>query len=601
MGILRTDRVAGLGGANAIKGSTFLGTFGSATYGNQIEIQKDSELDIGDGNLTVECWFNSPQISGYQSILGQEFYNNFTSNKVSFNFYLNNDGIYLWNRESGSAEQKFGVTGLWVASTWNHVAWVREGTGSNENKIYLNGSLVGSAFTNNVTYSSEQKYHIGGNFYSQTAFGQYPFSGHISNLRMSNIARYTANFTPPTSEFVVDSNTILLTCQSPSNILKEETGKTLSHNTLENNTPAQASRFTPNSPVGFSTTTDVGSQYGSTFDGFGNFATSTYMVPPGGNTRERNRGRGLIGQGNNTTSPYNVKAISYIEIQSGGTAFDFGDSTNGSMYAMTAVSSSTRAVFAGGHTSQASPYPVTNLMEFVTIATTSNCTDFGDLDVGAAHRNGASNQTRGLIAAGYSPNTRQIDKIEIATLGNATDYGDLTDQGFYGLNQGGMVSSTTRGLYAGGSGNSAPVAVNTITFSLFSTSGNSTNFGDLTHTNAYFNVGNSNGVRGVFMGGADIDSPYAVTDQIDFVTIATAGNASDFGSLNTARYNHMGTSNSTRGVIAGGRISPAPTLPVTNHMEFITITSTGNGSDFGELIEPERAGAGCSDSHGGLE
>jgi len=36
-------------------------------------------------------------------------------------------------------------------------------------------------------------------------------------------------------------------------------------------------------------------------------------------------------------------------------------------------------------------------------------------------------------------------------------------------------------------------------------------------------------------------------------------------------------------------------------MEFITITSTGNGSDFGELIEPERAGAGCSDSHGGLE
>ena len=41
----------------------------------------------------------------------------------------------------------------------------------------------------------------------------------------------------------------------------------------------QASRFTPNSPVGFSTTTDVGSQYGSTFDGFGSFATSTYMVP----------------------------------------------------------------------------------------------------------------------------------------------------------------------------------------------------------------------------------------------------------------------------------------------------------------------------------
>ena len=91
---------------------------------------------------------------------------------------------------------------------------------------------MGSAFTNDATYSSEQSYHIGGNFYSQTAYGQYPYKGHISNLRMSNIARYTANFTPPTSEFTVDSNTILLTCQSPSNILKEETGKTLSHNTV---------------------------------------------------------------------------------------------------------------------------------------------------------------------------------------------------------------------------------------------------------------------------------------------------------------------------------------------------------------------------------
>ena len=360
------------------------------------------------------------------------------------------------------------------------------------------------------------------------------------------------------------------------------------------------SKFTPNSPVGFSTTTDVGTQFGSTFDGVTTFDSQAYMVPPGGNTRERNRGRGLIGQGSNTTSPSNVKAISFIEIQSGGTAFDFGDSTNGSMYAMTAVSSSTRAVFAGGHTSQASPYPVTNLMEFVTISTTAKCIDFGDLNIGAANRVGASNQTRGLIAAGYSPNTRNIDKIEIATLGDATDYGDLDNQGFYGLNSGGMVSSSTRGLYAGGSGNSAPVAVNTITFSLFSSSGNSTDFGDLTHTNAYFNVGNSNGTRGIFMGGGDIDSPYPSTDQIDFVTIASEGNATDFGSLNTSRYAAMGAANSTRGVIAGGRIQPAPSLPATNLMEFVNIASTGNGSSFGELIEPENSGAGCSDSHGGL-
>ena len=102
------------------------------------------------------------------------------------------------------------------------------------------------------------------------------------------------------------------------------------------------------------------------------------------------------------------------------------------------------------------------------------------------------------------------------------------------------------------------------------------------------------------MGGGDIDSPYPSTDQIDFVTIASEGNATDFGSLNTSRYAAMGASNSTRGVIAGGRIQPAPSLPATNLMEFVNIASTGNGSSFGELIEPENSGAGCSDSHGGL-
>ena len=401
---------------------------------------------------------------------------------------------------------------------------------------------------------------------------------------------YKGEFTPPKFELKNIPGTIVLGCQSTTSA----TDFAVTPSTITANGDASASSFHPGLKKDIIDT-------GVVFDGVTTFDSQAYMVPPSGKTTERNRGRGLIGQGKNTTSPSNVKAISFIEIQSGGTAFDFGDSTNGSMYAMTAVSSSTRAVFAGGHTSQASPYPVTNLLEFVTIANTSNCTDFGDLAVAAANRTGASNQTRGLIAGGYSPNTRQIDKIEIATLGNATDYGDLTDQGFYGLNQGGMVSSTTRGVYAGGSTNSAPTAVNTITFSLFSTSGNSTDFGDLTHTNAYFSVGNSNGVRGVFMGGADIDSPYAVTDQIDFITIATAGNATDFGSLSTARYAAMGASNSTRGVIAGGRISPAPSLPATNLMEFIIIASTGNGAAFGELIEPENSGAGCSDSHGGLE
>jgi len=593
MGILRTDRVSGLGGANAIKGSVFFPHDGTATTTSGVlQVQNENDaLTFGTDDFTIEFWFYTNRIG-----VTQHLYDGRGTGAGS------NAAVLIQISDSNNIRffttSNYRITGstTLTANEWHHVALTRTGS---THTLYVNGSSDG-------TYSASNTYLGPTNGFSaigsdDNGAGAYGLNGFISNLRIAKELIYSAAFTVPTTELVPTSNTTLLCCQSPGDVEASFGGLNVHAFAASTNSKGPvASRFTPNSPVGFSTTTDVGTQFGSTFDGVTTFDSQAYFVPPGGNTRERNRGRGLIGQGSNTTSPSNVKAISFIEIQSGGTAFDFGDSTNGSMYAMTAVSSSTRAVFAGGHTSQSSPYPTTNLLEFVTIANTSKCTDFGDLAVAAANRTGASNQTRGLIAGGYSPNTRQIDKIEIATLGNATDYGDLTDQGFYGLNQGGMVSSTTRGLYAGGSGNSAPVAVNTITFVLFSTSSNSTDFGDLTHTNAYFNVGNSNGTRGIFMGGADIDSPYAVTDQIDFVTIATAGNATDFGSLSTGRYAAMGASNSTRGVIAGGRISPAPSLPATNLMEFVNIASTGNGSAFGELIEPERSGAGCSDSHGGL-
>jgi len=595
MGILRTDRVSGLGGANAIKGSVFFGTVGSATYGNQIEIQKDSELDIGNGNLTVECWFNSPQISGYQSILGQEFYNNFTSNKVSFNFYLNSDGIYLWNRESGSAEQKFGVTGLWVASTWNHVAWVREGTGSNENKIYLNGSLVGSAFTNNVTYSSEQKYHIGGNFYSQTAYGQYPYKGHISNLRMSNIARYTANFTPPTSEFTVDSNTILLTCQSPSNILKEETGKTLSHNTPENNTPAQASRFTPNSPVGFSTTTDVGGQYGSTFDGFGNFSTSTYMVPPGGNTRERGRGRGVVGGG---WSPSVLAQIYSVEIASDGTSADFGDLTL-QRRGTGAAASHTRGVWAGGY---APGYQ--DRIDFVTIASEGNAIDFGNLDTGRFESSGVGNDTRGVFGPCENPATTQnvIQFITFATTGDATDFGDSTIS--TGTKKQASMCSTTRGIFAGGQNVPSPSNYyDLIEYITTATTGNATDFGDLTE-NVFMCSGVSDSTRGIRAGGATSPSNNN-TNTIDYVTIASTGNASDFGDLTADNQRSGGMSNRTRGLFSGGATPNSSTA--VNSIDKITIQTQGNATDFGDYpaytgsgLSPATQAAGCSDSHGGL-
>ena len=75
---------------------------------------------------------------------------------------------------------------------------------------------------------------------------------------------------------------------------------------------------------------------------------------------------------------------------------------------------------------------------------------------------------------------------------------------------------------------------------------------------------------------------------------ATLGNAIDFGDITSRGYCY-GTSNSIRGIIAGG-ITPS----VVNTIEYITIATTGNASDFGDMTEIRTDGTAASDSHGGL-
>ena len=143
--------------------------------------------------------------------------------------------------------------------------------------------------------------------------------------------------------------------------------KLIAYRSTKNDSFAKASTFTPNTPVGFSTTSDVGSQYGLTFDGFGSFATSTYMVPPGGNIRERGRGRALLGGGHNGSSHTNH--IHQLSIQSEGNTEEFGDLTNG-RWIPAPSSSYTRGVWrGGGGPSPGSPTgSYVYFIDFVTIA-----------------------------------------------------------------------------------------------------------------------------------------------------------------------------------------------------------------------------------------
>ena len=54
-----------------------------------------------------------------------------------------------------------------------------------------------------------------------------------------------------------------------------------------------------------------------------------------------------------------------------------------------------------------------------------------------------------------------------------------------------------------------------------------------------------------------------------------------------------------RGLFAGGQAPSSPTSS-SNVIDYITISTTGNAIDFGDLLSATFAGAACSDAHGGL-
>jgi hypothetical protein len=293
---------------------------------------------------------------------------------------------------------------------------------------------------------------------------------------------------------------------------------------------------------------------------------------------------GVFGGGSSTN------IIDYITIATTGNATDFGDLLAVNNYGGM-CSSSTRGVYGGG----AGVGTRTNVIQYVTITSTGNAADFGDLAVSGATTvadlSACSSSTRGVFAGGTTVSaptltfTNVIQYITIATIGNSTDFGDLTSPARAGLS---ACSSSTRGVFGGGY---TPTNVNTIDYITIATTGNAQTFGQLFQPRRFLSACSSS-TRGVFGGGA---SP-TIVNTIDFITIASQGtNASTFGQLSQARSELAACSSSTRGIFGGGR---TPTNQ--NTIDYITIATTGNATDFGDLTQPRSGLAACSNSHGGL-
>ena len=296
--------------------------------------------------------------------------------------------------------------------------------------------------------------------------------------------------------------------------------------------------------------------------------------------------RGLIAGGETTNNGTAVNVINYIDITTPGNAVDFGDLTTARVN-LGALSNQTRGVFAGGSPGSSTR---SNVIDYVTVATTGNAQDFGDLTSTKRGTNAASsNGTIGIIAGGVGSGSypssykNEIESITIATTGNATDFGDLT----YQVQLATSFADATRGVIAGGYATTG-AGVDTMNYITYASAGNAQDFGDLS-LGRYLCGSCSDATRGVIAGGAHASSNGVNT--MDYVATQTTGNAADFGNLTQERTT-TGMANATRGVFASGDTNST----FYNVLDYITIQTTGNAVDFGDNTDTYGRAAACSGS-----
>ena len=308
--------------------------------------------------------------------------------------------------------------------------------------------------------------------------------------------------------------------------------------------------------------------------GVSTFSATSYIVPPVGNTEQRpqNPEEGDLRFNTDTAS------LEYYR----------GDGTRTwTQIEMTSpdLNGGARGLFAGG----LSP-SLSDVIDYITISTLGNTTDFGNISAGKQGMGALASRTRGINLGGYTTGyENEIEYVTISSLGDITDFGNLTAQ----TTRIAGTSSQTRGIGAGG-GVTGGGSTNVIQYITIASTGDAKDFGDSTRAHQS-QGGLASSVRGVF-GGGYTDSPAATySNTIDYITIATTGNAADFGDLTSARRDLAACSSPIRGVWCGG---DTPTL--VNTIDYVEILTTGNAVDFGDQTVKRDRVAGCSNAHGGL-
>jgi len=593
-------------------------TTGSVQFvdADSLQIAANSDFDFGTGDFTVEWWqYIKDEPDEYQTVL-------------SINYATNPNLAIQSASNAGVVAQKVYVNGSSVTfteesnaplSTWVHYALVRNGSGLNNLKIYRDGVQTGQGtYTGDIGSSSSINY-IGG--HPNVASGV-DVQGFISNLRIvKGTALYTSNFKPSMRELEVVPGTVLLACQSKTDASLEKTGKTITVNGT-----AVASELTPGilTPVvksggGSAITGSV--EFGGTFDhmtitenndfdfGADDF-TMEYWYNEGNDARTERRvlycydsnQAFMIGHTND-----NGGQLFFSAHDSGNNFLSGGIVRTASNSNPTGKRNYWRHVAACREGATFRIFIDGVLQNTANFGTTAIRGDQNTLYIGKDPQNNPTlRHFRGFISNlrivkgtalytdDFIPPTRELKRVPGTVLLCCQDPDDPTQEvtgktislnGIYTYDtvvNSGITTAPTPSNFTPQVGDDRKVTFEGVT---------------KINSDAYFYLPTGDTVtresrsgRGLFGGGKD---PSGRTNCIDYINISSEGNGLDFGDLILARDQLASCSSSTRGLWAGGD-------PGTNVINFVTIATRSNAVDFGDLVVAEQSFGGAANHTRGL-
>ena len=154
--------------------------------GDYLAVPDNPYQRIGTGNFTVECWVYRNS-SGTYGLIGKG------TGTTGWLLSLNSSNQVVFTYGSSTITS----TGTVSATTWTHIAVVREGTSTNQTKIYISGTNDGTGTVSTDFTQTNVMYVAADRTAGSNA------NAYVQDARVTRYARYTANFSVPTAAFPV--------------------------------------------------------------------------------------------------------------------------------------------------------------------------------------------------------------------------------------------------------------------------------------------------------------------------------------------------------------------------------------------------------------